>query len=178
MAVTWKSFLLRPAPHQRPLEEFRAYTQNWTRPAEQPDSGEFTLWTGDNAPPTHSVPALVAAKVAASFGPEAFHAFHWRALAAYFTENQTISDLDVLSTVAAEAGLDASAFRRRLDERWPELEAEVFAEHAEAIELGIDGVPATVVDGRFLISGAQPVAAFRNVIDRALRERVEASRSA
>lgn len=168
--MTWKSFPLRRTPLPRDLEEFRGYARSWSRPAEQPDAGQFALWTSDNSPPTHSMPALIAGKAAASFGPAEFRAFHHRVLTAYFTENRTISDLDVLTEVAAQAGLDPTAFGNRLQQRWPDFEQEVLADYAEAIERGIDAIPATLVDDRYLISGAQELAVFCQAVEQALAE--------
>lgn len=162
--VVWKSFLLRPSPHPRSLEEHREYTRNWLRPAEQPESGNFTVWATENPPPTHSVPALVAGKAAATFGDEAFHGFHLGVMRAYFEENRTISDPEVLTDVAKRAGIPAGEFRERLESGRQGFEDEVFAEHAEAISLGITGIPSAVVDDALLIPGAVGTDVYRRVI--------------
>lgn len=167
--VVWKSFMLRPSPHPRSLEEHREYTRNWRRPAEQPESGSFTVWATENAPPSHSVPALVAGKAAATFGEEAFHRFHLEVMEAYFNENRTISDTDVLVNVAGRSGIPEDEFRERLVSGWQGFEDEVFAEHTEAISLGINGIPAVVVDDALLIPGAVDAEVYRRVI----RERLE-----
>lgn len=87
--VAWRSFLLRPRPDKaRTLEEFRAYTRSWLRPAAEPDAGTFQVWPGDAGPPTHSVPPHLVAKAAASLGDDAFHAMHDRLLRAYFAESR------------------------------------------------------------------------------------------
>lgn len=162
--VVWKSFMLRPSPHPRSLEEHREYTRNWLRPAEQPESGRFTVWVTENPPPTHSVPALVAGKAAATFGDEAFHKFHLEVMGAYFDENRTISDPDVLTDVAERAGIPASEFRERLESGRRTFEDEVFAEHSEAISLGVTGIPSVVVDDALLIPGAVSADVYRGVI--------------
>lgn len=167
--VAWKSFLLRPSPHPRSLEEHREYTRNWLRPAEQPESGRFTVWATENPPPTHSVPALMAGKAAATFGEEAFHRFHLEVMQAYFDENRTISDPDVLADIAERAGISAGEFRQRLDDGRQAFEDEVFAEHAEAISLGVTGIPSVVADDAILIPGAVSTDVYRRVI----RDRME-----
>lgn len=171
--VVWKSFMLRPSPHPRSLEEHREYTRNWLRPAEQPESGRFTVWATGNPPPTHSVPALVAGKAAATFGEQAFHRFHIGVMQAYFDENRTISDLDILTDVAERAGIPAGEFRERLESGRRAFEDEVFAEHTEAINLGVTGIPSVVVDDAILIPGAVNADVYRRVIQdrRQLRER-------
>lgn len=170
--VVWKSFMLRPTPQPRSLEQHREYTRSWLNPASQPESGEFTVWATENPPPTHSVPALVAGKASETFGDEAFHRFHGEVMRAYFAENRTISDLDVLMDVAASAELPSDEFRARLESDRQKFEDQVFAEHTEAVSLGVTGIPSVVVDDALLIPGAVEADVYRRVIrDRlALRE--------
>ena len=162
--VVWKSFMLRPTPQPRNLEQHREYTRSWLNPASQPESGEFNVWATDNPPPTHSVPALVAGKAAATFGDEAFRRFHEEVMRAYFAENRTISDLEVLTDVAGKSEIPENEFRSLLDERWQEFENEVFAEHTEAVSLGVTGIPSVVVDEAILIPGAVEADVYRRVI--------------
>lgn len=167
--VVWKSFMLRPSPQPRTIEQHREYTRSWLNPASQKESGEFNVWATENEPPTHSVPALVAGKAAATFGEEAFHRFHREVMRAYFTENRTISDLEVLADVAGRSDIPEDEFRARLDANWQGFENEVFAEHTEAIQLGVTGIPSVVVDDALLIPGAVDADVYRRVI----RERQE-----
>ncbi len=169
--VVWKSFMLWPAPHPRSLEEHREYTRSWLRPASQPESGDFTVWDTDNPPPSHSVPALVAAKAAATFGEGAFRRFHLEVMRAYFSENRTVSDLNVITDVAGRSGIAADAFRARLDGDWQTFKDQVFAEHVEAIQLGITGIPSVVVDDALLVPGAVATDVYREVIGRRLELR-------
>ena len=77
VTVEWRAFLLRPRPDaSRTLETFRAYTRSWMRPAAEPDGGTFRVWATDEGPPSHSVPAHLIAKAAATIGPQAFRAMH------------------------------------------------------------------------------------------------------
>lgn len=162
--VVWKSFMLRPTPQPRSLEQHREYTRSWLNPASQPESGEFSVWATENSPPTHSVPALVAGKAAATFGHEAFHRFHREVMRAYFAENRTISDLEVLADVAGTATIPSGEFRERLENDWQTFEDQVFAEHTEAVSLGVTGIPSVVVDDALLIPGAVEADVYRRVI--------------
>ncbi len=78
-----------------------------------------------------------------------------------------MSDRAVLVDVAASVGLDRDAFDAALTEHGEEQQRRVFAEYHEAIELGIYAVPAVVVAGRFLVSGAVEVADYERVLERA-----------
>jgi predicted DsbA family dithiol-disulfide isomerase len=165
MELEWRSFLLRPAPPSgRDLEAFRAYTRSWRRPEAEPDAGCFRVWEGDAGPPSHSVPPHRVAKAAAEIG--AFGAVHDRLLRAYFAENRDISDRDTLRRIWEETGLPEAGFARAWDE---DLLSAVLADHDEALERGVTGVPAVrLVGNDAVIVGAQPLELYRRWAQRAL----------
>jgi predicted DsbA family dithiol-disulfide isomerase len=175
VAFEWKSYLLRPAPRAAPgseeraaeqLEKFRAYTQSWSGPASQPDSGDFQTWHSDQGPPSHSVPPHLVAKAAARCGEAAFAAIHERLLRAYFVDSRDITDWSTLQAVWSEAGLPGQDFP---DSEDPVLRQQIFDEHREAVELGATGVPAIRrAEDRLVIVGAHPVEMYQRWIDRSL----------
>lgn len=170
--VEWRSYLLRPRPPSTPreLEAFRAYTESWRRPGAEEDGGRFRVWQGDEGPPTHSVPAHLVAKAAATVGADAFQRMHARLLRAYFEENRDISADATLRALWDELGLPAEAFARRGD---PELLRAVLAEHEEALRFGATGVPALrAADSDAVVTGALPMETYRRFATR-LRERAE-----
>lgn len=75
---------------------------------------------------------------------------------AYFTEGRDIGAAQELAAIAGDAGLDAARVGAFLAGK--EGAAEVEAEEERGRQLGIDGVPMFVVNGRYGISGAQPAA--------------------
>jgi len=163
----WRSFLLRPQPDpRRTLEKFRAYTQSWQRVAAEPDAPVFRVWQSAAGPPSHSIPPHLAAKAAAAVGPHAFQRMHDRLMQAYFAENRDITDAQTLVALWRELGLPGDALDRVED---PALLRETIAQHNEALEHGIDGVPAVRVEGREgAVIGAQAVETFRHWINRIL----------
>lgn len=165
--VRWKSYLLRPEPVAgRDLGKFRAYTRSWERPAADEPRVRFRTWQGDAGPPSHSVPAHLAAKAAGALGAAAEGALRDRLFRAYFSESRDISDAETLRALWAEAGLPAADFERTLD---PALEARVRAEHAEALSLEASGVPAVRVgESDFVLVGAQPLETYRRWLRRSL----------
>jgi predicted DsbA family dithiol-disulfide isomerase len=169
--LEWRAYLLRPAPRadddrDEALRRFVRYTQSWLRPAAEGDGGVFRVWETTEGPPSHSVPAHVAAKAAQALGPDAFRALHPRLLAAYFAENRDISRRDVLRALWREVGLPDAAFERVDD---PGLERAVRAEHAEALELGVTGVPAAQLEGMdAALVGALPYETYRRWLVRHL----------
>ncbi len=167
VTLEFRSFLLRPRPAtDRSLEKFRAYTRSWQRPAAEPDSGRFRVWEGDAGPPSHSVPPHLVAKAAARLGEAAFRGMHERLLCAYFAENQDISARPTLERLWKEVGLDPDAFAGHED---PELLEQVLAEHKDAAERGIHGVPTVLVLGQDVpITGAHPLPVYRRWLERVL----------
>lgn len=85
---------------------------------------------------------------------------------AFFSRTEDISDLDVLGRLASQCGLDAQALADAVRER--RYRECVFAEHQNAANMGIRGVPAVVLPDRSLIVGAVPYDDFRRAVERAL----------
>ena len=172
--VEWRSYLLRPRPgRRRDLDRFRAYTESWRRPGAEEDAGAFRIWASEEGPPSHSVPAQVAAKAAGELGRAAFRRFHDGLLRAYFHDSRDISRAEVLEALWDEANLPSDAFSRRED---PALLRRVRAEHEEALRCGATGVPSVrLAEGDAVITGALPLATYLRWVER-VREsrRVEA----
>ena len=167
LVLNWKSYLLRPRPEPgRDLEKFRRYTESWRRAAAEEPAARFQVWASGEGPPTHSTPAHLVAKAAAALGPEAFARIHPALLNAYFVENRDISREETLAALWRDAGLPEAALARAED---PELLRSVLAEHDEAIELGVGGVPAVRLSGGDVaITGAQPIEGYRRWIQKNL----------
>jgi len=81
---------------------------------------------------------------------------------AYFTDNENVADRDVLVRIAKETGLDGDAARRILDTN--EYADEVRALEDRWQQAGIHSVPATIVNGQYLISGGQPPEVFESAL--------------
>ncbi len=90
------------------------------------------------------------------------HEMEERLMSAYFTEGKHVGRIDDLVELAVEVGLDADETREAL-ETARYLPA-VRQDQAQARAYGIQGVPFFVIDGQYGISGAQPPAAFENVL--------------
>lgn len=87
-----------------------------------------------------------------------------RLFGAYFTEGADVSSHSVLAGLANSVGLDADAAGEVLASA--AFGNEVRAEESSARALDITGVPATVIDGRVLVPGAQDVETFLRVLNK------------
>jgi hypothetical protein len=91
---------------------------------------------------------------------------------AHFNQRANLSDRVVLLNIAAEAGLHRAAAKAALDD--PDLEARVLAEEQQAWDLNISGVPAMIVNDRFMIPGAQAPEVYVNALRRVAAKSREA----
>jgi predicted DsbA family dithiol-disulfide isomerase len=167
VTIEWRSFLLRPQATDRPLDKFTAYTQSWMRPNEaQPDAG-FRVWSGANPPPSHSLPPAIAGKAVRDiFGVDGFHRFHLALMRAYFADNRTISDRDVILDVAVAVDLDPHKLAAAIDARAAEYEQQVVEDHRAALAEGIAAVPTAVVNDEYLLQGAMTLDQYQKVVAR------------
>ena len=83
----------------------------------------------------------------------------------YFTDRVNVGEADALISLAAGAGLDAAAVGRFLQTK-DGVDA-VQQEEARRRQLGIRGVPYFVLNGKTVVSGAQPVETFVEAIAQA-----------
>ncbi|MBA4165397.1 MAG: DsbA family oxidoreductase [Erythrobacter sp.] len=97
-------------------------------------------------------------------GPRVQTALKLALFAAHFNQRRNVSDPQVLLDVAAEVGLHREAARAALAD--DELEARVVAEERQAWDMNITGVPAMVLNGKFLVPGAQSPETYVNVLRR------------
>jgi predicted DsbA family dithiol-disulfide isomerase len=89
---------------------------------------------------------------------------HDRLMDAYWKESQNIGDDDVLRALAAEVGLERDDADRVVAS--DEYRDRVLASTAQAQSIGINGIPAFLLDERLLVLGAQP----REVFERAFAQ--------
>jgi len=81
-------------------------------------------------------------------------AFHDRVMDAYWAEARDIGDHDELRAIAAEIGLAADDVEEVLaGDRFGDV---VESSTAQAVGVGVTGVPGFVLDRRLLVLGAQP----------------------
>ncbi|HEX8269144.1 MAG TPA: DsbA family oxidoreductase [Flavobacterium sp.] len=83
----------------------------------------------------------------------------------YFTDGKNINDLETLIQLGSEIGLEETVVRRALEN--DEYADEVYADIAEAQEIGVRGVPFFVFNRKYAVSGAQDPAVFLQTMEKA-----------
>lgn len=142
--------------------ESAGYSFDYTGPGEAPPA---MMW---NTRAAHRL--LVWAL--RDLGPQAQVSLKHALLDAHFRQRRNLSDPDVLADIAEETGLDRTAAEAAITD--PQIDAIVEAGERQAWDWNITGVPAMVINGKFLIPGAQDPATYAG----ALRKVVERERAA
>ena len=175
--VEWKSFQLNPDmitdPNMRideylsihkgiPLEQAKALNAQVTQMAAQ----EGLVYNFDKSITANSFKAHVLTHFAKQFDKQ--DEIEELLFQSYFTEGKNIDDIEVLKEIATQVGVDAEKFEQVVQEG--SLDEEVKMDIHEARQLGVQGVPFFVYDRKYGISGAQPLEAFEQTLNKAIEE--------
>ena len=160
--MVWKAFELRPdpVPSLDPAGEY--LTRVW-RDSVYPLAARLGITM--RLPPIQprSRRAHEAAKWAQT--ESKFDAYNEAVFRAFFERGEDIGNIDLLTKLAHNLGLDESSLRMAIESK--EFESSVLADEREAAELGLGGVPAFVANRRFALSGVQSVSALEEIVNRA-----------
>ena len=96
-------------------------------------------------------------------GQKPMHDLKQALFSAHFTDGRNISDNTVLADIAAEVGLDRDEALAVLEEQ--RFAKEVRAEERHWQQQGIQSVPAMIFNERHLVSGAQGVDNYVNILE-------------
>lgn len=91
-----------------------------------------------------------------------------RLFQALFVEGENLNDLDVLTSLASEVGLNKGSVAKILQGN--DYTDEVLADMQEAQQLGIQGVPFFVFNRKYAISGAQDESLFQEAVESCFKE--------
>lgn len=87
---------------------------------------------------------------------------------AYFTEGKDVADLETLTALGKEIGLDANELQTAFTD--PQYAEMVEEDIEEARAIGVTGVPFFVFDRKYAVSGAQPAESFLQALERSFGE--------
>ena len=114
--------------------------------------------------------ALGAAEFAREHGR--FDAMHHALFQAHWEGTGKLEDVDDLVRIGESVGLDGGELRAAIEE--DRYAAVIDENRREASSVGIDAIPAHIFGRRYLVLGAQPYEALREVVDRVATEAAQA----
>lgn len=89
---------------------------------------------------------------------------------AHFIDGKNVGDTEVLISLAENLGIDKEEAREAVTS--DQLDYEVNQDIMEARNNGVSGVPFFVLNGKYAVSGAQPVEVFENALQQTYKETV------
>lgn len=152
----------------RSLEEGQGIRAQMRRTAES--AGVSLDYQGDpeDSPPAMMWNTFLAHKLLGRaleiYGPEIQTALKLALFEAHFNRRENVSDPQVLLTIAEAQGLDREAAAVALEDE--ALSARVRAEERAAFDMNITGVPAMLVERKFMIPGAQDAQVYADALRR------------
>ncbi|WP_226659676.1 DsbA family oxidoreductase [Pseudalkalibacillus hwajinpoensis] len=153
---------LLAAKYQVSLEQAQGMCENMRQQA----AGENLTYDFDKMIPTNSFDAHRLVHYAKEYGKG--NEMSERLFYAFFTESKNIGDHETLALLGEDLGLKAIDIRQFL--RTDEFTSQVRQDEAMGSQLGIQGVPFFVFDGKYAVSGAQPVEMFEQALTKAWEE--------
>lgn len=141
------------------VERAKALTRNVTKVA----AADGLAYDYDNTVSVNTFDAHRFAHLAMAHGSG--DQMHERLFSARLVTAEAINDPEVLTRIAVEVGVpEADARQAAAGDAYAE---DVRRDIAQASEIGATGVPFVVFDGRYAVSGAQPVEAFLSTLRKA-----------
>lgn len=188
--IRWLPFELNPDMPPEGEESVAHIARKYGRTPEQAKAGRDQMlgvgeragysfdYTGEGDPPPSMLRNTFAAHKLLKWalieaGAEAQNRLKLALFDAHFQQRRDVSDPEVLVDVAAEQGLDRAAARAAIDDAT--LGAIVRQEEAQAFDMNISGVPAMIVQGKYIIPGAQEPEVYVNALRRVAMKEAQAA---
>lgn len=116
-----------------------------------------------------STPALLACEAAKQVAGQAGYWDLFDALQkAFFVDSRNVEEEEVLASCVQQVGIDVAAWRAAFTAR--AVKEDLQADLQRAVQLGIHVVPSLVINEKYLVSGALPLADLLQAVDRAAAE--------
>ncbi|HWE23789.1 MAG TPA: DsbA family protein [Myxococcales bacterium] len=165
-----RAYLLLAGEGQRPAYDEYVVSHRVRAAQMNPELG-FAIPKVGQKYPRSSVPAQVVAAAVEDEHPERLEAIEDQLFGAMFRELRDVSDPTELGKCAQAAGVPEALVDRALADR--ALRDRVFAQHQEALDEGVQGVPALLVPGYAPVTGAVPLDALRRAFAGVLASRAQ-----
>ena len=189
-SVRWHPFELNPDMPREGEDSVEHVARKYGRTPEQAAVGRAQMaeiaeragysfdYAGEREPPPSRLWNTFAAHkllthALRAHGPEAQTRLKLALFDAHFRERRDMADEAVLAEVYASVGLPRHEAEVAITD--PVLGELVRAEEARAWDMNITGVPAMVINGKYLIPGAQEPETYANAIRRVLEKEAQAA---
>lgn len=178
--ITWKSFQLDPSTPENPemdlydsLASKYGKDRNWaiemtkgvTNSAKQVGL-DFDM---DSGVPSNTLKAHQLLHLAKEKGVQ--DPLKEKFLSAYFVEGKEVNDNATLIEISKSVGLESSDIEKTLQS--DDFKDEVEQDISMAQQIGVQGVPFFLIQGKYGLSGAQPVEVFVDVIQQVIDKEKE-----
>lgn len=175
--IEWRSFQLDPSTQHEPgktIHQVLAEKKGWTVEKAKQIGDSITKsakelgleYNFEITVPANTFHAHRLTKLAAKFDLQ--NELEERLFRAYFNEGKNIGDVATLFELGKEVGLPGTQIKELLET--DNFSESVMQDRLEAEELGIQGVPFFVIDGKYGVSGAQPATIFTEALKTAWKE--------
>ncbi|MFD2531312.1 DsbA family oxidoreductase [Gracilimonas halophila] len=175
--ITWKSFELDPnAPIDSDLDIYDTLAKKYGRDrdwAQQMNANMVNMASNvglefdmDSLIPTNTFNAHQLIHLAKEVGKQ--NEMKEALLSAYFSEGKHVGKTDALVEIAENVGMDVQKARQALEDN--SYSNNVVKDVEEAHSLGVQGVPFFYINGKYGLSGAQPVEVFVEALSKIASE--------
>lgn len=156
-------------------DQTKEVIEHWFHANENDDLHRFQIQKMKES--GHLIPlSMPMLKAAAAAQPQGRYWDMFDALQkALFTEARDLNEEQTLIDLAEEIGLDVETWKK--DFKSQSIDDKVVADLSRGIEIGINSVPALVIQDKYLISGAQPMMHLMDAFEQIIKEFSEESKS-
>jgi protein disulfide-isomerase len=176
-SITWRSFQLDPSAPENPEHDIydtlakkygkdRKWAIEMNSNVVEMAEGEGLNFDMDAIQPVNTFKAHRLLHFAAKNGKQ--HEIKEALLNAYFTEGKDVGNIDTLTGLANDVGLDKTKTKEFLANN--HFSEKVNRDMQKAREMGIQGVPFFLINKKYGLSGAQPMEAFKEALQKILNE--------
>lgn len=158
--IVWRSYELRPKGSPPMPEEYRKRIEAGRPQMEAMALERYGIKMVHGPLGVDSRAAHIGMKYAEEQGVG--KAYHDAMFRAYWQDARAIDQQEVLLDVAESVGLERDAFAAALET--PAYLHQVLADITQAQAMGLQGVPAMIFAGKYLVSGAQPYEVLNKVV--------------
>lgn len=158
--IIWRAFELRPEPAPLPNATSGRFKQMWESSI-YPLADQIGVKMKMPTVKPYSRITHEAAKWAESNGN--FDEFKNSIFRAYFENNENIGEIETLLSIAENLKLDANSLQKSLETN--EFLESVLSDEKDALEVGINGVPAFIVNRKTGLTGLQSAENLERLIE-------------